>query len=70
MRMIKNITKNMPTMNMYISCSKNCKCIKNLQENNSYINRYFYKKCYSDKYKYTNSFTNDYLRRLIREKKI
>ena len=70
MRMMNNVTKNMPIMNMYISCSKNCKCTQNLQENNSYINRYFYKKCYSNQMKYANSSTNEYLRRLLREKKI
>lgn len=72
--MMNNISKSLPySVNIitnYIPCSLNCKCVRTLNLRDSYTDRYIYKKCYSNQMKYANSSTNDYLRRLLREKKI
>jgi len=76
MRMMNNIAKYAPSVvninivKNYIPCSLNCSCVRSLNLKDSYTDRFIYKKCYSEKKKYTNSSTNDYLRRLIREKKM
>ena len=71
--MMNNVIKNSASVNIiknYLPCSLNCSCVITLNLKDSYTDRYLYKRCYSEKMKYTNSSTNDYLRRLIREKKM
>ncbi len=70
MRMMNNVSKSLPYIKDYIPCTLNCNCIRTLNLKDSYADKYIYKRCYMNQMKFTNSYTNDYLRRLIREKKI
>ena len=68
--MMNNVVKSLPCIKNYIPCSTNCNCVRTLNLKDSYSDRYIYKQCYINQKKFTNSYTNDYLRRLIRENKI
>lgn len=67
---MNNVIRSLPFIKGYIPCSSNCNCIRTLNLKGSYTDRYIYKKCYSNQMKYANSSTNEYLKRLMREKKI
>tara|TARA_Y100000817_G_scaffold176436_1_gene137783 strand:- start:329 stop:559 length:231 start_codon:yes stop_codon:yes gene_type:complete len=67
MRMMNTIVKDVPnviTINIiknYIPCSLSCYCVRTLNIKNSYMDRFLYKRCYSEKKKYMNLIRDEYV---------
>ncbi len=57
-----------PVVKNYIPCSLDCQCVRTLNLKDSYTDRFLYKKCYERYKMFTNTSTNDFLKRLILKK--